>query len=72
MEKMFTDFFLAFPQEFSEGLVIKQIHKALECAEKDYKEDKSDPKYLKYMAKAYKMLETYFVEKGVHPDQVPY
>ena len=64
---MFKDFFLKFPFEFSEHMVIKQIHKALECAEKAHKEKDDD--YMKYLSKAHTMLEAYFTEKGVHPDQ---
>ena len=67
-KKYFKDFFLKFPFEFSEHMVIKTIHKALECAEKYHK--KGDEKYMRYMVKAYKMLQAYFMEKGVNPDQV--
>jgi ribosomal protein S15P/S13E len=67
METLFKDFFTKFPMEFSEMVVIKSIHKSLECAQKDYKKDKESGKYLKYMAKAYKQLEAYFTEKGIDP-----
>jgi hypothetical protein len=67
-KKYFTEFFKAFPFEFSEHMVIKMIHKSLECAEKYHKH--KDEKYIKYMVKAYHMLQQYFREKGVNPDQM--
>ena len=66
-KKYFKDFFVRFPPEYSEHYVIKQIHKTIEAAEKEHKECPDDMKYLKCMAKAYFMLEAYFVEKGVDP-----
>lgn len=55
--------------EHSEYLVVKQIHKTLDCAEEEYEEDKDDDEHVKYMAKAYWMLQAYFLEKGVDPNQ---
>jgi hypothetical protein len=69
MVTIFTDFFKKFPLEFSEMVVVKSIHKTLECAEKELKEDKESTEHIKYMAKAYFMLEEYFREKGVNPAQ---
>lgn len=72
METMFTDFFNKFPTQADEYMVIHQIHYAMDCAEKAYKEDKDSQKHMKYMAKAYHMLQYYFNEKQVHPDHVDY
>ena len=70
MGMIFKDFFTKFPMEFSELYVIKQIHKELECAEKTYKKDKDGDSHLKYLAKAYAMLEVYFTERGItNPEQ---
>ena len=66
---MFSQFFQKFPMEFSEMVVIKSIHKAIECAEKHYKKEKEGDKHLKYLCKAYWMLQAYFQEKGINPEQ---
>lgn len=66
----FKEFFVKYPMEFSEMVVIKQIHKELECAQKHFKKDKTGTSHLKYMSKAYLMLEDYFKEKGIiNPEQ---
>ncbi len=68
MEPLFRSFFVKFPMEFSEMFVIKQIHKELETAEKQYKKHKEGQEHIKYLAKAYSMLIAYFEEKGVNPN----
>lgn len=55
--------------EFGEMVVIKSIHKALECAQKEYKEHKDGDVHVKYMVKAFHMLIHYFNEKGIDPNQ---
>lgn len=65
----FTEFFRKFPMEFSELYVVKQIHKTLECAEKELKEHPDSNEHVRYMAKAHNMLQAYFQEKGVNPAQ---
>lgn len=69
METHFTEFFKKFPLEFSEMVVVKQIHKTLECAEKELKENRENDEYIKYLAKARYMLDAYFAEKGLNPAQ---
>jgi hypothetical protein len=64
-EKMFVTFAQHYPPAFNEHYVLKSIDYAIDCAVKKQKE--KDPEYIKYAAKAYKMLEMYFNEKGVHP-----
>lgn len=68
MAKYFTEFFKKFPMQFSELFVVKQIHKTLECAEKEYKKHPETDEHLKYLCKAYQMLEAYFIEKGINPN----
>lgn len=55
------------PSEPSEMTVIKEIHKTIECAQHAFKEDKKGDSYIKYLSKAYAMLEDYFRIKGVDP-----
>ena len=65
---MLKDFFLKHPLEFSDMIAVKLIHKTIEHAEKDIKEDDKSLGYLKHLAKAYEMLEDYFKEKNVDPN----
>ena len=60
-------FFRKFPQSFNEMTAVKMIHKKIECAQHKLKENKTDPAYLKDLAKAYEMLECFFEEKGINP-----
>ncbi len=57
MAMYFTEFFKKFPMQFSEHYVVKQIHKALECAEKELKKHPDGKKHEEYMIKAYHMLD---------------
>lgn len=66
-KKHFKDFLMKFPVVYDEHKVIHAIGHALKCAEKH--QEQGDQEYLKYLSKAYYMLEAYFTEKGVHPEQ---
>lgn len=68
METLFKEFFAKHPMKFSESIVIKQIKKCLEQAQKCYKKEKESGTHVKYMVSCYRMLEDYFREKGIDPD----
>lgn len=62
-------FFDKHPMEFTEKVAIKMIHCAIEKAEKKCK--KKDPTYVHDLVKAHGMLEDFFIEKGINPEQYP-
>jgi len=66
---MFTQFFQKFPQKYSEKHVLKSIYGTMEIGMGKFKEDEEDTEYVKDLSKAYRMLEAYFMEKGVDPHQ---
>ncbi len=64
------DFFEKHPLEFSEMIAVKLMHKTIECAEKELKENKTGKEHLKYLAKAHEMLEDYFNELEINPESL--
>lgn len=54
--------------EFNEQTAVKMVHKKLESAQEKCK--KKDQTYLKDLAVAYDMLETFFEEKNIDPSSI--
>ncbi len=65
--KLYPEFAKKWPVEYSEDMIIDQIHIAIECAKKYHKESEDEAEYLKYLSKSYSMLEDFFNEKGINP-----
>jgi hypothetical protein len=68
MDTQYPNFFGKYPMKHTEKHVLKAIHKAVEDAEKCYKQNPEDHIYIKYLVQAKCMLEDYFSEKGIDPD----
>lgn len=58
-------FFAKYPQKFNEMTAVKMIHKKVEDGQ--HKLKKKDSNYMKCLAEALDMLETFFEEKNVDP-----
>lgn len=69
MGTLLTQFFAKHPMEGGEMTAIKLIHKKLEMAQHCLKKDKDGKEHLKHLAKAHSMLEDYFTELNINPQE---